>query len=429
MALKIDFFEREDIGKVRIHQEDSHGHALGTPNGDVFVLCDGMGGHVGGKQASMLAVTGVLEYLQREKYVSAETALLECLEYANQKILTYVASHPELKGMGTTACVLLLQGNCAYVAHAGDSRIYLYLGQEKQLYRITKDHSYVQTLVDSGQISDEEAERHPRKNIIQKALGSKQSLNPTIEPLPVLPKKGDVFLLCSDGLSGMVQDAVMKSVFDSVGSLVEKGNILIDIALTNGGSDNVTIQLVLIEESPHKITSYHSFNPISSRIENTPLPKPYAKWIVVSVVFVLLLGLISAYLVAKCQWSTYERQEIEIGNINEAIALNEKNLEEAKRDLKKAKDDYERCIKSMQKDNEVAEKDWDKKNQERNNEIRSYSDCEQHAKQQVNSLDSNQEELEKKLSSAQKKLAEMQENKFFVRLGRRFRDSINQITE
>lgn len=232
-----------------------------TPNGDVFVVCDGMGGHVGGKQASSIAVKSIIEYLKADKYSQPLQALNDALQYANMQILGYANAHPELKGMGTTACIVLLQDTEAYIAHVGDSRIYLYLGKEKQLHRVTKDHSFVQTLVDAGQITDDEAEHHPNKNRILKALGIKPALEPSFNA--VKPKNDDVFLICSDGLSGMISDKVIGEIMSKDVSLRQKGDLLINSALDAGGLDNITIELIKISSSPHSKSKFESYNPIN----------------------------------------------------------------------------------------------------------------------------------------------------------------------
>lgn len=254
-----NIYHKEDIGIVRTAQEDSHDVAAMTPNGDVFVVCDGMGGHVGGKQASSTAVKCIIEYLKRERYPDPMKALDDALQFANMQILGYANEHPELKGMGTTACIVLLQDSEAYIAHVGDSRIYLYLGKEKALHRITKDHSYVQNLVDLGQITEEEAEHHPHKNRILKALGIKPDLSPTINI--VRPKNGDVFLICSDGLCGMISDSIITDILsDGNTTIEEKGDMLIHSALAAGGTDNITVELITIANSPHSKSIFHSYN-------------------------------------------------------------------------------------------------------------------------------------------------------------------------
>lgn len=256
-----NIYHNDVIGNVRKAQEDSHDMAALTPNGDVFVVCDGMGGHVGGKQASSIAVKSIIEYLKADKYSQPLQALNDALQYANMQILGYANAHPELKGMGTTACIVLLQDSEAYIAHVGDSRIYLYLGKEKQLHRVTKDHSFVQTLVDAGQITDDEAEHHPNKNRILKALGIKPALEPSFNA--VKPKNDDVFLICSDGLSGMISDKVIGEIMSKDVSLHQKGDLLINSALDAGGLDNITIELIKISSSPHSKSKFESYNPIN----------------------------------------------------------------------------------------------------------------------------------------------------------------------
>ena len=257
-------FKKGVIGNVRKAQEDSHDMAIMTPNGDVFVVCDGMGGHVGGAKASSIAVSSIIEYLKKEKYNDIPQALNEAIQYANMQIIGFASANPEFKGMGTTACIVVLQEKEAYIAHVGDSRIYLYLGKEQQLHRITKDHSYVQTLVDAGQISDDEAEHHPNKNRILKALGIRPDMSPTVDV--VHPKNGDTFLICTDGLNGMICDNTILQVMKQDVSLEKKGELLINLAMQGepgypGGQDNCTLELINIDNSPWQNSEFTSYNP------------------------------------------------------------------------------------------------------------------------------------------------------------------------
>lgn len=259
-----NIFEKDDIGRVRKAQEDSHDMALKTPNGDVFVVCDGMGGHVGGAKASSLAVESIISNLKEKKYDNPIDALNDSLQFANMQILGFANDHPEYKGMGTTACVLLLQSDGAYYAHVGDSRIYLYLGKEKELHRITKDHSYVQSLVDKNIIDDEQAETHSQKNRILKALGVTPNLEPTFNKAE--PKNGDIFLICSDGLSGMIPDSTIEKVLAQNSTLEAKGELLINLAMQGetvrpGGLDNCTLELIQIDNSPWPKSEFVSYNP------------------------------------------------------------------------------------------------------------------------------------------------------------------------
>lgn len=261
-------FAKGVIGNVRKAQEDSHGMRLGTPNGDLFVVCDGMGGHVGGAMASRIAVDSIVEYIGKEHYATPVAALDGALQFANMQILGYANEHPEYRGMGTTACIVLIRDTDVWIAHVGDSRIYLYLGKEKKLHRITKDHSFVQTLVDAGEITDEEAEHHPNKNRILKALGIKPELYPTFnfEDKPIFVKNGDIFLICSDGLSGMIPDSTIECVLGEKLTLQERGDKLIELAMQGetvqpGGQDNCTVELIEIDQAVGKESVFHSYNP------------------------------------------------------------------------------------------------------------------------------------------------------------------------
>ena len=213
----------------------------------------------------------IISHIEAEKYASPIEALDGALQFANMQILRYAAENPEFKGMGTTACIVLMQGDDVWIAHVGDSRIYLYLGKEKQLNRITKDHSYVQTLVDAGEITDDEAEHHPNKNRIMKALGIKPELQPSFnhENRPVHPKKGDVFLICSDGLCGMIPDRTIERVLGEKLTLHEKGEKLIELAMIGeivqpGGRDNCTLELIEVDNSPWNQSEFMSYNPVPS---------------------------------------------------------------------------------------------------------------------------------------------------------------------
>lgn len=278
-----NIFAKSVIGNVRSNQEDCCGMAT-TPNGDIFVVCDGVGGNVGGEKASAMAVDSVVEFFRKEKYSNLPQAINDALQYANQKILDYASVYREYIGMATTICVLLLQDKNAFIAHIGDSRIYLYLGKEKELHRLTKDHSYVQSLVDAGEITDDEAETHPRKNIILKSLGHDTEVYPTIDVLQ--PKNGDIFLLCTDGLNGMISDKTIERTLKQDNSLEQKGEQLIELAMQGengrkGGLDNCTLQLINIDNSPWERTEFTSYNPIrqeelesiSLTTEETPEPE------------------------------------------------------------------------------------------------------------------------------------------------------------
>ncbi len=254
-----------NVGKVRSANEDNFGEAL-TPNGHLFVVCDGMGGHVGGAEASKIAVDNIIEFFQKEIYDNVIQAIDHALSFANEQIYASALSNPELKGMGTTAVILLIRDEECFIGHVGDSRIYL--RSDGKLNRVTKDHSFVQTLVDSGVIDDEDAENHPNKNQILQALGIASSVKGTICQSPILPKAGDMFLMCSDGLNGMVTDRDIEKIVKEDNLMVTSEN-LITAALNGGGHDNVTATLVLIEESQHVSSRFVHFNPKPKVIDMT----------------------------------------------------------------------------------------------------------------------------------------------------------------
>ncbi len=249
MELKYQFSENTDTGLVRKKNEDFLANAE-TPNGHVFVVCDGMGGHVGGATASKLAVNNIIEYFKREKYPAIPEALKQAISFANEQVYANALADSNLKGMGTTVVVMVIRDNKIFLAHVGDSRIYLLT--DKKLHRLTKDHSLVQKLVDQGIITDEQAESHHRKNELTKALGVNESVEVEVAEQPVNPKKGDVLMLCSDGLCGLVNDMTMQEILvEKTKNLEQKTNELIEVAKNAGGTDNISVQLIKIEESPH----------------------------------------------------------------------------------------------------------------------------------------------------------------------------------
>ena len=248
-----DVFSITDVGLKRKGNEDSCSY-LQTINGFLFVVCDGIGGHVGGATASTVAVNSTVDFFNKEKYKNLKQALIDSIVYSNRKILDVVAEKPELKGMGTTICILLIHEDKVWFAHVGDSRIYLFNSCEQKLHRLTKDHSVVQALVDKGEILESEAESHPQRNRILRALGIKQEVHPDVTNSPLLPATGDIFLLCTDGLSCMVNDETLQQILTTNISLQEKGTSMLHLANQSGGVDNITIQLVQISNSPHQQT-------------------------------------------------------------------------------------------------------------------------------------------------------------------------------
>lgn len=240
-----------DVGKKRAANEDYLGKA-DTPNGRVVVVCDGMGGHVGGATASHIAVETILDFLRENFRNDPREAIGEAIDAANQTILNHARTHPELTGMGSTCVLLLIRNGKVYIGHVGDSRIYLV--RSKIIRQLTVDHSYVQELVDAGAINKEQAEHHPRKNEITNALGIPNMKPATVRDEPISPEAGDVFLLCSDGLSNMVDDKHIAHIASNLEMTTQqRADTLVQRANDNGGLDNITCALVEFSAKPESV--------------------------------------------------------------------------------------------------------------------------------------------------------------------------------
>ena len=257
-----------DVGRKRKANEDNGGHFI-TINGLVSVVCDGMGGHVGGAVASQIAIETIREFLECQYYDDPREAIGLAIQAANETIIKRAQMQPDLAGMGSTCVLLLVRDGKVYIGHVGDSRIYLI--REKNIIQLTKDHSFVQSLVDMGHITKEEAEHHPRKNEITNALGITQMTPATVRPDPIEPQAGDCFLLCSDGLSGMVNDKAIERIVSKQREYTsqQRADILVQTANANGGVDNITVELVEFAVSP--AATVVAKNPLSPKIIYTVL--------------------------------------------------------------------------------------------------------------------------------------------------------------
>lgn len=249
-----------DVGRHRKANEDNCGDRQ-TVNGWAVTVCDGMGGHVGGAVASELAVNAILDTLTQTYYADPREAIAAAVAAAQQAILAKADQDPSLRGMGSTCVLLLVREGKVYYGHVGDSRIYLV--RDNRILQLTKDHSFVQMLVDAGRLPKEEAEHHPRKNEILNALGLPDMGKPTIAEAGVETQAGDCFVLCSDGLSGMVDDdSINRTVVNrSRVSLADRASTLVAKANEAGGTDNITVALV---EFPVSYGKHAGSNPSSS---------------------------------------------------------------------------------------------------------------------------------------------------------------------
>lgn len=285
-----------DKGLVRPHNEDSNRVAR-TPNGDLFVVCDGMGGHVGGATASRIGVESIYQYASEHECAIPQQFLVGALEYANAQIYAESRSNPELSGMGTTACVALVREDKVWYAHVGDSRIYYFSAKQKALYRLTKDHSVVQALVDRGEITEAEAEHHPEKNKIRKSLGIKSNVEPEPCQMPLIPAEGDMMLICSDGLSGMMEEEDILEVLAGATDVNVAGKVLIDLAKSGGGTDNITVQIIRFSGMGNREAVFDAKNKgvfLSSAHNAEKNPKRLWPWLVIgaSVIMIFIAGLL-----------------------------------------------------------------------------------------------------------------------------------------
>jgi PPM family protein phosphatase len=243
-----------DVGLVRSHNEDASLIMESVIEGDqvvetvgLFVVADGMGGHQAGEVASALAARIVASYVMQDVYIPylrhtahqasqlpLAEALQQAVEAANQAV------HEQVPGSGTTLTCALIINRRAYLAHVGDSRAYLYYNQE--LKQITRDHSYVDKLVELGQISPEAAAVHPQRNVLYRAVGQGEQLEIDIHLLDF--PNGSRLLLCSDGLWGMLADSIIQAVLASARSPQDACQELIAAANEAGGRDNITAIVV-----------------------------------------------------------------------------------------------------------------------------------------------------------------------------------------
>jgi PPM family protein phosphatase len=246
--MKLSAFGLTDVGRRRDSNEDDF---LIESGHGVFAVADGMGGHAAGEIASHMAIETLREVLNRDAATgdgrsADETAewLREAVVEANRRICDSIRLHEERRGMGTTVVALVHSGEDAIVGHVGDSRLYLLRGDE--LLRVTSDHSWVNEQVKLGLMNDDTAQRHPMRNIVTRALGSRPDV--VVDLATVDVQSGDVFLLCSDGLNTMLTDDQIQSVLAECRKNPEAAcRALVQEANRQGGEDNVTVVVACAE--------------------------------------------------------------------------------------------------------------------------------------------------------------------------------------
>jgi PPM family protein phosphatase len=237
LGLKTISYAASDVGKVRSSNQDS-----GYAGVNLFLVADGMGGHAGGDIASAITAQHVaLADEPVESTEQAEQRLIDFIWQANEKLGVSVAEHSDLAGMGTTFSGILTHGTKVSIGHIGDSRVYL--ARDGVVKQITSDHTFVQRLVDTGRITEEEALVHPRRSVLMRVLGDVEQF-PEIDVETFETKPGDRWMVCSDGLSGVVPDGIMHRIVLSKSTVKEATDLLIGEALEFGAPDNVTVVLV-----------------------------------------------------------------------------------------------------------------------------------------------------------------------------------------
>lgn len=311
MPLVFRFAARSDVGLVRQGNEDS-----GYASDNLLIVADGMGGHVAGEMASA-TVTAILAGLPIADSDDVLTQLADAVDEAQLEMRHIIADQPDFQGMGTTVTAVCWQGDRASIAHVGDSRAYML--RDGQLLRLTKDHTYVQTLVDAGQITEEQAATHRRRNLLIRAIDGVNTVEPDLSIREV--HAGDRIMLCSDGLSGVLNDSEIAELLrlsDPPGAVTA----LVEAAIERGAPDNVTCvvaDVAHVDEAPaasrpvvvgaaaeprtrSKLPSVDF--PADAQLEPTapvvelyvpaPTRKPRRRWLAPLLIIAALLGLVGA---------------------------------------------------------------------------------------------------------------------------------------
>lgn len=235
----MQIFAKSDQGKTRKENQDAFYTGYLSDNSALAVVCDGMGGASAGSVASDVATKSIVDYI-KNSYTSKInrnsllTLMKNAVVSANIDVHEMSKNNPEYSGMGTTAVVVIVKNGFALICHVGDSRAYLLNDKMEQ---ITRDHSVVQTLVENGKLTPEEARNHPRKNVITRALGVEDTVIPDCIEIPI--DIGNTILICTDGLSNFVEETEIIEVYKN-NAIDKVTDILVDKANENGGGDNIT---------------------------------------------------------------------------------------------------------------------------------------------------------------------------------------------
>ena len=240
-----------DVGLQRTNNEDSH--LYWEPDsedefrrkGRLAVVADGMGGYEGGQEASRLAVETARHIYDSSAEYDRQKVLVEALQTAHRNIHRYADEHPQFQGMGTTCTAVSIVDRELSFAHVGDSRVYLV--RQATVSRLTRDHSYVSRLVESGIVRSEDAESHPQRHILTAALGSGADIEPDVPERPVLLQDGDTLVLCTDGLWSLVGEQEVGRTVEAE-SPSEACRALVNMALERGAPDNITVLVLRLSD-------------------------------------------------------------------------------------------------------------------------------------------------------------------------------------
>lgn len=259
MLRVVEHFAKSDTGLQRSRNEDSH-----LERAPLFVIADGMGGAQAGEVASQIAVQRFADVDPADGPETPAEQLAHWAEEANTEIYERAQSDADLGGMGTTLTAAFVDGERISLAHVGDSRAYRF--RDGALERLTEDHSLVEELIRQGRLTAEEAEEHPQRSIITRALGPEPTVE--VDRLTLEGADADIFLLCSDGLSAMVTDAQIADILKASRTLAKAGKALIDAANAAGGRDNITVILFRLAALPDKVPAAAAA--LSGRVHDEP---------------------------------------------------------------------------------------------------------------------------------------------------------------
>jgi protein phosphatase len=245
-------YGNSDVGRVRKNNEDSYLYKTfsikgnGTPDAFLMVVADGMGGHAAGEVASAKVIEELDSNIDEASLENLPDILKQIIEDANQKIFTISAENSKLAGMGTTCTAIIYCNDQVHLAHVGDSRAYLI--RDKEISCLSKDHTVVQELLEAGTITEEKARTSPERNILLRAVGTSEQLEVDLYS-PISTSGGDIFLLCSDGLTEYITQQEIKDTIVAY-PIDRVCDELIRIANDRGGADNITVQLAMLKKKP-----------------------------------------------------------------------------------------------------------------------------------------------------------------------------------